>query len=270
MGFTPQDRENIIVDVKHVNKYFYSGTGFFGFFKKRQIALNDISFDIRKGEILGITGNNSSGKSTIAKILTGSVERSSGTIKFGGRNLKYGDMRFRRSHIRMADIEQIKSISLPLDVYEFLQMTLNIAGIFEEFHDEIIGKTLLQVNASSNLVNKLLTRLNTQEQSIVALAFALILQPEIIVVEDMFSLVDSSFQGFLINILLSLQEQGTTIIIITTDLGIVKHICDRVVILRDGVVEDVGTTYDVFNNPKSEFTRRLVHSYFGKSLGPAD
>lgn len=256
----------VILRVQNLSKYYYDKR----FFAKRNMAIDKISFEVRKGEIFGITGNNSCGKSTIASIISGAIRPNSGTMYFNDQQLQYGDITFRREHIRLSSLEQIDKFNLNIDVSEFFDITLEIVGIDPEFRAELITLTLKSVNASPTLLLKDLSRLNRQEKAIVSLAHALILHPDILIIDDLFATIDLSFKGVLINIILELQKQGITVLLITSDLGIIKHLCDRVMILQDGVIEDMGDCYEVLNNSSSEFTHRLVKSYFDHNLGKDD
>lgn len=256
-------KPEVILTVKHLSKSYFDSK----LFRKKHLVVDSVDFKVYQGEIFGITGHNSCGKSTLAKLLSGLVEPDAGEIIFTERELYYGDVKYRRHHIRLAKTEIVESFSLPLDVTEFLRLPLQLAGIEEQ---EIISQTLRFLEAPLDLGNKPLARLNNQEQALVALAHSLVLDPEIVIVDDIFATCDLSFKGVLVNIILRLQERGKTIILITSDLGIIKHLSDRVMVLQDGVIEDLGTTYDILTNSHNEFINRLVKSYFGRQLKSAD
>ncbi|RIY32046.1 hypothetical protein CKF54_05510 [Psittacicella hinzii] len=255
-------------DILVVNHLFKSYTES-KFFRKKFIAVDKVSFKVKQGEIFGITGHNSCGKSTIANMLVGLVEPDDGEIIFANRPLLHGDSKYRREHIRLAKIELIDSFFLARNVAEFLALPLKLVHGEKESQTDLIkqiSETLHFLEAPSDLINKPLKRLNNQEKALVCLAHALILDPEIIIVDDIFATCDLSFNGVLVNLLLKLQEVGKTIILITSELGIIKHVTDRVMILQGGVIEDLGKTYDVLTNSCNEFTNRLVKSYFGHRL----
>lgn len=255
-----------ILEVNHLSKYFYATK----WLRKKNLVVDKVSFKVKQGEIFGITGNNSCGKSTIAAMLVGAICPDDGEIRFEGRTLSYGDVNFRRSHIRIAKTSIVEQFSLKVDVNEFLSLPLEISGVEREFHGEIISYALNLIGAPPTLGIKYLSRLNAQEQALVAIAHALVMCPDVIIIDDIFATCDLSFKGVLINIVLRLQKEGHTIILITSDLGIIKHVTDRVMILQDGVIEDLGTTYEILNNSRSKFTTRLIKSYFGRQLKASD
>lgn len=234
------------------------------------MVVDHISFEVYRGEIFGITGNDSCGKSTIAGMLVGAIKPNGGVITLNEQRLRYGDIPFRREHIRLAKLSTIDEFDLDITVYEFLDLTLDIVGIDSEFRDELINYALESLNSQPSLLNKALLKLNRQEKAIVALAHALILRPDILIIDDLFATIDLSFKGVLINIILKLQQQKLTVVLITSDLGILKHIADRVMILQDGVIEDMGNTKEVLTNSHSDFVKLLVRSYFGNNLTSKD
>ncbi|RIY35487.1 ATP-binding cassette domain-containing protein [Psittacicella gerlachiana] len=263
---TTKKPAEVILTVNHLSKSYLDNK----LFRKRHLVVDKVDFKIYRGEIFGITGHNSCGKSSLANMLVGLVEPDDGEIIFGEHLLNYRDVKFRREHIRLAHTDMVASFTLPLDVKEFLSLPLQLAEVPLQEHERIIMETLSFLEAPVDLNNKLLSRLNNQEQALVCLAHSLILQPEIIIVDDIFATCDLSFKGVLVNILLRLQERGQTVILITADLGIIKHLTDRVMILQDGVIEDLGKTYDILTHSQNEFTNRLVKSYFGRQLKSAD
>ncbi|MFC6276916.1 ATP-binding cassette domain-containing protein [Psittacicella hinzii] len=261
-----KEKTPVILEVNHLSKFYRDAK----FFSKKHLVVDKVSFKVHQGEIFGITGHNSCGKSTLANMLVGAIKPDGGHIAYQGRELAFGDVKFRREHIRIAKTSLVEDFILPVDVNEFLSLPLEMAGIDRQFYPEIIHNVLGLINAPAILAAKYLGRLNAQEQSLVALAHSLILSPEIIIIDDIFATCDLSFKGVLINIILRLQELGHTVILITADLGIIKHVTNRVMILQDGVIEDLGNTYEVLNNTTSEFTARLIKSYFGRQLKASD
>ncbi len=225
--------------------------------------LGPISFNLKAGETLAIVGKNGSGKSLLAKLLVGLVEPLSGKIMLNGQDLSESNQQQKCHNIRMIFQNSNESLNPGLTLGSILEEPLILNTKLSHKQRRVrIEQTLSQVGLMDD--HKFFYRhmLSDGQKQRVALARALILNPKIIVADEPFAALDPSVRSQTVNLLMKLQRDlGLGFIFISHNLGIVRHISDKVIIMRDGQVVESGKTDVIFNWPKDKYTKKLVDTH---------
>ncbi|MFT4654348.1 MAG: cationic peptide transport system ATP-binding protein [Patiriisocius sp.] len=249
-----------ILSVKDLSYIYKSKTDLFS--SQPTFTLGPISFDMFKGETIAIVGNNGSGKSLTAKALAGAITPSSGSIDF-----ITNDESEEGTHahpIRMILQHSGSAMNPALTVGTVLNNTLKLnSSLNEAWRQEKIQETLKLVGLLRDHYYYYQHMMSDGQQQRAALARALILDPKIIVADEPFAALDPSVRSQTVNLILKLQyELGLGFVFISHNIGIVRHISDRVLVMDKGQVIEQGKTEEVFAAPKEALTQKLVQSHF--------
>ncbi|MDG6897384.1 peptide ABC transporter ATP-binding protein [Actinobacillus delphinicola] len=258
-----------LLKVSNISKTFVDPSIFLG--NTSFYAIKNISFELEEKKTLAIIGKNGSGKSTIAKVLVGLFPPNTGEIRFKGRTLTFGDYYYRAKHLRMVFQNPDSVFNARLNVGQILDEPLKIITAMDtEERDEKIGETLRLVGLYPDHANVRLSTMSSSQKQRVALARALILKPEIIIIDDTLATLDATVKIQMMNLLLKIQKRlGISYVYIGQNLGIVKHISDKVLVMDQGEMVEYGDTRKVFTDPQADVTKRLIESEFGKPLTEA-
>jgi ABC-type glutathione transport system ATPase component len=213
-------------------------------------AVKGVSFELAKGEILGIVGESGSGKSTIAKTLIGLERAASGTIAFPS-----GPVR-----LQMIFQDAVGSLNPRMTIRQTLREV--VAQIQKKRGDaaETEARRLLGlVGLSEAVLDQYPREMSGGQCQRVSIARALATQPEILVADEPVSALDVSVQARVLNLLRELrQKMELSILLIAHDLAVVKNVCDRICVMERGSFVDAGDTEQVFGHPSSDYTKRLL------------
>jgi peptide/nickel transport system ATP-binding protein len=221
-------------------------------------AVNGVSFTLEAGETLGIVGESGSGKSTLAKLLTGLEAPSAGAVRFAGAPLHGRLDRARR--IQLVFQDPFSSLNPSCCIHDIVRRPLDIhrRGGPEE-RDTAAAAMLDRVGLARRLHAARPSELSGGQRQRVGLARALILEPEILVCDEPTSALDVSVQAQILNLLFDLQAQfGLTMVLISHDLAVVRHVADRIAVMRHGEVVESGDAAAVFEAPQHAYTRELL------------
>lgn len=249
-----------ILSVKDLCYLYKSKTQLFK--PERTFQLGPISFDMFKGETIAIIGNNGSGKSLTAKALAGAIKPSSGSINF--IQDKEENTAKPLHPIRMILQHSNSSMNPALSVGRVLHNTLKLnSNLDEAARQEKIEDTLRLVGLLREHFYYYPHMMSDGQQQRAALARALLLDPKIIVADEPFAALDPSVRSQTVNLILKLQhELGLGFVFISHNIGIVRHISDRVLVMDKGQIIEQGKTEDVFTQPKEPLTQKLIQSHF--------
>ncbi|GAC14096.1 ATP-binding cassette domain-containing protein [Aliiglaciecola lipolytica] len=235
-----------------------------GFFKKQsKFTLSKVSFELNAGETLAILGENGSGKSLLGKLLVGAEVPSGGHIYLNGQKLSPYNLKQRCLNIRMVFQHSNESLNPGINVAKILgnPLILNTKLNASE-RQKKIEDTLKLVGLLPDHMFFYRHMLSDGQRQRLALAKALILDPQVIVADEPFAALDPSVRSQTINLIMKLQKDlGLGFIFISHNLGIIRHISDRVLIMQDGNLVETGKTDVIFNWPKSEYTEKLIKSH---------
>ncbi|TAA64051.1 ABC transporter ATP-binding protein [Shinella sp. JR1-6] len=250
------------VDDLHV-RFPISGGGLFGTGRRMMHAVNGISFDLAKGECLSIVGESGCGKSTTALSILGLQEPTEGTIRYRGQPLAGpgapGRMQ-RAKAVQMVFQDPYASLNPRQSVRTSLAAPLKLHGITAA--SEIEGRIeamLKNVGLTPEQAGRYPHEFSGGQRQRIGIARALILEPEIVVLDEPVSALDVSIRAQIINLLLDLQEKlGLSYIMISHDLSVVEHMSDRVLVMFFGEVVEEGGWRQIFETPTHPYTRRLI------------
>lgn len=235
-----------------------------GWFKRPQkFNLGPVNFDLNAGETLAIIGENGSGKSLLAKMLVGAQRPTQGAIYLNGQKLVHNHVKQRSLNIRMIFQHSNESLNPGITLGSILEEPLILnTQMTQQERIKKVEETLVQVGLLPDHRFFYRHMLSDGQRQRIGLARALILNPQVIVADEPFAALDPSVRSQTINLIMALQrELGLGFVFISHNLGIVRHISDRCLILQDGMVVESGKTDVVFTWPKSEYTQRLVNSH---------
>lgn len=206
-------------------------------------AVKGVSFTLGDGEILGIVGESGSGKSTIAKTLIGLEKASSGRIIC---NVKSVQMVFQ---------DAVGSLNPRMTVRQTLDETLKVKRIKSRTAAELLDL----VGLSRAVLDQYPREMSGGQCQRVSVARALACEPQVLIADEPVSALDVSVQARVLNLLRDLRRDlGLSIILIAHDLAVVKNVCDRICVMERGLFVDSGDAAEVFENPQSDYTRRLL------------
>jgi peptide/nickel transport system ATP-binding protein len=224
-------------------------------------VVDDVSFELFPGETLGVVGESGSGKTTIARIALALTDPDVGDVVLGGEPWSDIPERARRERRRLISVvhqDPLSSFDPRWRVGRLLEDALPPLSD-KQWRNERIRELLSQVGLGPELSDRRPLQLSGGQRQRVALARALAAEPRILVCDEPVSALDVSIQAQVLDLLAELQERlGLSYLFISHDLGVIYHMSDRILVLKDGRVVESGTADEVFRHPRHEFTRRLL------------
>ncbi|MCK8106018.1 ATP-binding cassette domain-containing protein [Pseudoalteromonas sp. 2CM41L] len=248
-----------VLKVQALCKTFNIRAGLFS--RKKFEVLKNISFCVGKGETIAVIGETGAGKSTLAKLLAGADSADSGQILLESNIIEDDGVRDDQCrHIRMIFQDSAASLNPGLTIGDMLDDCLQYNTDSDQLaRQEKIDATLSKVGLLIDHQHYYPHMFSVGQLQRVALARALILDPIVVVLDEALSALDPSVRAQTVNLLLKLQkETGLTYVLITHHLSLVRHISDQLVVLEKGEVVEYGRTEEVFQNPQSKVTQRLI------------
>ena len=257
--------KNPILEVQNLKKVFQS-PGFFN--KNKLIAVNDVSFKIHKGEIVGLVGESGSGKSTVAKLVTRLIRPSEGSIYLNGENKKVTESRNvplqYRKDVQMVFQDPFGSLNSIHTVYHHLSRPLYRHRLKDEvtmlpYIIDLLEKVGL--SPGEKFAEKFPHEMSGGERQRVAIARALSLEPKIVVADEPTSMLDVSIRMEVLEIFAKMRiENNLTVLFITHDLASARYLADRIIVLKNGKIIEENNSENLIQNPKEDYTKQLVNA----------
>jgi oligopeptide/dipeptide ABC transporter ATP-binding protein len=254
-----------LLSVQHLKKYFPIHRGIFSKVAAYLKAVDDISFDINRGETFGLVGESGCGKTTAGRAILRLLEPDAGTIRFDGIDLmSLGKQELRRKRRDMQIIFQ--------DPFASLNPRMTIRSIVGEpfaIHhiaagterQDRVADLLKRVGLDSSVMNRYPHEFSGGQRQRIGIARALALKPKLIVADEPVSALDVSIQAQIINLLAELQEQlGLTYLFISHAIPVIEHISTRIGVMYLGKLVEVGTSAQICTNPRHPYTQALLRA----------
>ena len=229
-------------------------------------VLKGVSFSLEKGQVLAIIGSSGSGKTTLLRCLNFLETPDEGEILVDGKPLfaagtKYTDDQIRENRLHFGLVFQNFNLFPQYSVLKNVTLapTLLNKGTAEEL--DALGKKLLDQVGLSDKLENFPCQLSGGQQQRVAIARALAMHPEILCFDEPTSALDPELTGEVLRVIRGLKGEDSTMIVVTHEMDFAKSVADVIIYMADGVIEEIGTPDEVFNNPKSEKTRAFLHGF---------
>ncbi|MGO1543424.1 MAG: ATP-binding cassette domain-containing protein [Gulosibacter sp.] len=226
-------------------------------------AIHDLTFDIHRGETLAFVGESGSGKSTTGRAVLRLLPVASGSIEFEGQDIAQWGRRTPldyRKQVQAVFQDPSASLNPRHLIAHSIELPLRRHGVSSaKERRRKIDWAIDMVGLQRDHLNRFPNELSGGQQQRVAIARALVLDPKLVVCDEAVSALDLSTQGQIINLLADLQDEtGMSYLFIAHDLGLVRHIADRVGVMNQGHLVELGETESLFKNPQDEYTKRLL------------
>ena len=228
---------------------------------ENQKILNDISFDLYKGETLGIVGESGSGKSTIAKSILGLIKIDDGEVFFKNKNIKQIPNSVFRKKIQLIFQDPYSSLNSEMSIGNSIIEPMISHQVFNSKNEMKFRalELLNQVGLSESDYNKFPNQFSGGQRQRIVIARALALNPEIIICDESVSALDVSIQAQILNLLSDLKEKyHFTFIFISHDISVIKYFTDRLIILKKGEIIELNETDFLFQYPENDYTKSLL------------
>lgn len=246
-----------ILKAEHLKKVFTSG-------KKPFTAVDDVSFELKKGQCLGIVGESGSGKSTIARMITGLEHMTEGTVILLGKDitdLKAKEMRKVYRDIQMVFQMPVESFDPRRTLGDGIMESLRNMGMNVREAKKRAGELLIRCGLTPEFAARYPHEVSGGQCQRAAIARALAVSPSVLICDEATSSLDVTVQKQVLNLLQELKEkEGLSLLMISHDLALVQAFCDEVLVLYQGKAVEMGTPDEIINLPCSEYTRILMDS----------
>lgn len=246
-----------ILKAEHLKKVFTSG-------KKTFTAVDDVSFELKKGQCLGIVGESGSGKSTIARMITGLEHMTEGTVTLLGKDitdLKAKEMRKVYRDIQMVFQMPVESFDPRRALGDGIMESLRNMGMSVREAKKRAGELLIRCGLTPEFAARYPHEVSGGQCQRAAIARALAVSPSVLICDEATSSLDVTVQKQVLNLLQELKEkEGLSLLMISHDLALVQAFCDEVLVLYQGKAVEMGTPDEIVNHPCSEYTRILMDS----------
>ena len=238
--------------------------GIFGRLARYIMAVNGVSFDVYPGETLGLVGESGCGKSTLAATLLQLIKPMGGQVVFDGHNitrLRQRELRSLRKEMQIIFQDPFSSLDPRMTVGEAIVEPLRIhrEGGTRRQQRVRVGELMDRVGLNPHCIDRYPHEFSGGQRQRICIARALALKPKFIICDESVSALDVSVQAQVLNLLKGLQEEfGLTYIFISHDLSVVKFMSDRIMVMNQGKIEEIGPADDIYDTPQKPYTRDLI------------
>lgn len=252
--------EEKILEVRHLKRYFEPAKNY------EVKAVDDVSFEIKKGEVLGLVGESGCGKSTVLRTIMGVYPPTEGEIYFKGNQIsdkKVFAQKKKEVQQKMQVIFQDSASALNprMKVEEIIAEPALVNHIWrgkKQIQNEV-GKLLKYVGLEKEVIEKYPDELSGGQRQRVAVARSISLKPDLILADEPVASLDVSVQAQIINLFSHLKkEHNSAFLFVAHDLALVRYLCDKVAVMHQGKIVEMGKTEEIFLNPKEEYTKKLL------------
>ncbi|MDO4307459.1 MAG: ABC transporter ATP-binding protein [Eubacteriales bacterium] len=244
-----------ILQVEHLKKVFITG-------KKTFTAVDDVSFTVERGECLGIVGESGSGKSTIAKMITRLLETTEGKVVLLGEDITHArgkELRKAYQKIQMVFQMPVESFDPRCTLGDGIGESLRNIGMSKKKARKKVEELLITCGLTSEFADRYPHEVSGGQCQRAAIARALAVDPALLICDEATSALDVTVQKQILELLKELKEKKKlSFLLICHDLALVQAFCDKVLVLHNGKAVETGTTDEIINCPKTEYTKKLI------------
>jgi oligopeptide/dipeptide ABC transporter ATP-binding protein len=252
-----------LLTVEDLKVYFPVKKGLFTRTVDKVHAVDGVSFTLRKGETLGIVGESGCGKTTTGLAILRLIEPTGGKVYFQGTDISLmteAQMKGLRQHMQIIFQDPYSSLNPRKTVHRIIYDPMKIHGIYDgPQREERLAYLLRKVGLTYEQVGRYPHEFSGGQRQRISIARALVLNPQLIIADEPVSALDVSIQSQIINLLLELQEEfELSYIMISHDLAVIEHMCDRIMVMYLGVVVEMASYHDLYNDPRHPYTQALL------------
>lgn len=251
-----------ILKVEHISKIYKDSSILFK--KKDKKALDDVSFNVNRGEIFGLVGESGSGKTTLSNIILRLIKQSSGTIYFNDKDinkLNKEDLKNYRKGLQVVFQNPYQALNPKKTIGFSLREILKIHDCYKDGGEEKIKNMLKEIQMEKDVLNYYPKSLSGGQKQRIAIAAALLIEPEFLIIDEGVSALDVSIQAQILNLIKELQESHHfTTLFISHDLNVIAYLCDRIGVLYNGKLVDIFNIEDIANEKRDDYTKELFKS----------
>ncbi len=269
---TPKSVESskqVLLKVDHLEKIYQRRRGFLGSSKSEIIAVNKIQFTLKEGETLGLVGESGSGKSTVARCIVKLIPSDGGEILYQQKNLAKMDSKSMmpyRKEIQMIFQDPYGSLNPRLTVGQMVAQGPIIHGEKQTKAFQKAKELLELVGLGPQAVNRYPHEFSGGQRQRIGIARALALDPKILIADEPVSALDVSIQSQVLKLLGQIKQKlNFSMLFITHDLRVAAQVCDKIAVMYQGKLVEIGPTGKVFENPQHEYTKSLLDSIPGRN-----
>jgi peptide/nickel transport system ATP-binding protein len=262
----PTIDSDILLAAKQLSVWFPTKRTLFGKTLEYTKAVDEVSFEVHKGETLGLVGESGCGKTTLGRTLLRLIEPTKGKIIYNGMDLtakKRNELHSLRKELQIVFQDPYSSLNPRLTIGSAIAEPLEVHGLLPTYRQRKgkVTELLEKVNLKAEHFNRYPHEFSGGQRQRIVIARALALNPSFIVCDESVSALDISVQAQVLNLLNDLKREfGFTVIFISHDLSVVRYISDRILVMNKGRIEESGKADDIYFNPKSDYTRKLIAS----------
>ena len=261
------DNQESVLEVRGLRKSFKLPLGMIQIMLRRKseivTAVDDVAFTVVRGETLGIVGESGCGKTTLLRCIARLYQPEKGEILFEGRNIlkmNHEQMRLERRKIQIVFQDPYSSLNPRMTVGQILGEILRVHKIVPpEQYRARMEELLVIVGMNVDALTRLPSQFSGGQRQRIGIARALAMEPTVLLADEPVSALDVSIQAQVINLLMDLKQRlNLTMVFVTHDLRVVRHISDRIIVMYLGKVMEIGPSRRIFTNPRHPYTRALL------------
>jgi len=253
-----------LLEVKHLSVWFPSKKNLFGKPREFVKAVDNISFEVYRGETLGLVGESGCGKTTLGRALLRLIEPTKGRIFYAGNDLtakKSDALNSLRKEIQIVFQDPYSSLNPRMTIGTAIAEPMKVHQLFTRGRKQRVIELLQKVDLKPEHFDRYPHEFSGGQRQRIVIARALALNPSFVVCDESVSALDVSVQAQILNLLNDLKREfGFTIIFISHDLSVVRYISDRIIVMNKGKIEESGNADDIYFHPQKEYTKKLIAS----------